>query len=63
MKTHDSLIFERVVQASNQQPEWPEEFEAKFEHKVGHHDQNPDEQKFHVQKGVAVWKKRGSKLV
>jgi hypothetical protein len=43
------------VQAANEKPERPQEFEAKLEHEIGDHDQYPDEKKFHVQKRVAVF--------
>lgn len=49
---YNSLVFEWIVQAANEQPEGPQEFEAKFEQVVRRHNKYPHEQEFQVEKCV-----------
>ena len=45
---YQSLVFKRITDASQDQPEWPEKFEAKFEQVIGCHDNTPDTDEFQV---------------
>lgn len=51
--THQSLVLERVVDATQQEPKWPQVLEAELHNEVSHQHQPPNDQKLDVQKRTA----------
>ena len=47
------MVFERVVEAADEEPKRPEKLEAELEHEVGDHDEQPGAQELQVEERAA----------
>ena len=52
--THQSLVFEGVVDTPEEEPEGPEVLEPELEEVVGQQHQHPQEQQLHVDQGAEM---------
>jgi hypothetical protein len=59
--THQSLIFEGIVNTPQEKPEGPEVFEPELEKVVGQKNQSPEQQELDVDQSTET--KRMNKLV